>query len=398
MTTSPIRDSPVAADPIFDPLDPVVLNDPHPAYRALREADPVYWHEPLQSWLVTGYADCVSVLRDAETYAADFRRVGIPTPPTLLSLQTLDPPEQLPLRHLAVDAVRAQDPVRIEDELRTGAAELLDELSERDSFDFVRDFADPFALTAICRFMGVAPPETGAGFDRLNDDLDQSMDAQLAPESLDPGLRARAHFNELVQTWLADPPAGGAVGYVAAHLGASGVAVDETLVSSIRAFFHAGFEVPSRFLGNAVAALLGDPASMDSLVGGHSPVESAVEELVRFAGPVHALTRACTRAVPLGTHTIGEGELVTALISAGNRDATRFHRPDTLVLARKPNSHLGFGRGAHSCLGLNLARTEARVVLTELARRPTARLAGEPEVRPNATLRGLSRLPITLAG
>ncbi|TMR88472.1 cytochrome P450 [Nonomuraea basaltis] len=385
-----------SADPLFNPLDDDVLSDPYPAYRRLRETAPVYWHEQLRCWLLTRFADCSTVLRDSQRFAADFRRIGEPTPPTLLSLQTLDPPEHTPLRHLALDAVRAQDLKAVEAVLTERADALLEPLMDRGVFDFVREFADPFTLFAITRFIGVDPPRTGDAFDRLNDDLDRSMDAQLAPDAVDPGLKARAVFNDLIRSWLADPPGEGALGYVATHLEDSGVANDEVLVSSVRAFFHAGFEVPSRFLGNAVARLLRHPEAEDALRTGAAGLDLAIEELLRLSSPVHALSRGSTEDVELGGAKIRQGDVVTAMLAAADRDPEQFPDPETMVLDRHPNPHLGFGRGSHSCLGLNVARVEARVVLSALLSRPRLRFAAEPVPRRNATLRGLSRLPVTV--
>jgi cytochrome P450 len=94
---------------LFDPLDPAVLADPYPTYRRLRETQPVYWHEPSQCWILTRYADCLAVLNDSDHFANDLRRIGLATPPTLLNLQTLDPPEQTPLRRFAQSALGTQD-------------------------------------------------------------------------------------------------------------------------------------------------------------------------------------------------------------------------------------------------------------------------------------------------
>ncbi|MER7756584.1 cytochrome P450 [Kitasatospora sp. NPDC097643] len=393
MTASPDREQ---ADPLFNPLDPAVLADPYPVYRRMRETRPVYWHADIGSWLMTRYADCTAILRDAEVFSTDFRKIGIPTPPTLLSLQTLDPPDQTPLRHLALDAVRAQDLDALRDELDAFAVKLLDELAERESFDFIQDFADVFTLRTVTRFLGVEAPVTDEAFARFNDDLDHSMDAQLDPDAEEPGLRARAHFNDLVRGWLAAPGPEGVLADVVKLLPGSGVAVDDVLVNSVRAFFHAGFEVPSRFLGNAVAALLAAPDAWESLVRGEVGPDTAVEELIRFVGPVQALARAVTADTEIGGQQLRAGQVVTALIGAGNRDPEQFPDPDTLRLDRKPGAHLAFGRGAHSCLGLNVARIEAHATLGALLRHPRLRLAGEPVVRPNGTLRGLARLPLTL--
>jgi cytochrome P450 len=385
-----------AEDEFFNPLSPEVVADPYPTYRRLREHDPVYRHEQLQSWVLTRFAECQDVLRDSARFTADFRKVGVPTPPTLLSLQTIDPPEQTPLRHLGLDTMRAQDLSTLEGVLTDRARVLLTELAERDEFDFVADFTDRFTLEAITTLAGVPAPAVDEEFHRLNKALDHSMDAGFDPAAEEPGIKARAHFNALVESWLDDPPAGGVIAYLAAHESEGGVP-REVLVNSVRAFFHAGFEVPSRFLGNAMAALLRHPAAYAQLRTG-APVEPAVEELVRFAGPVHALSRACTEDSKVDGRLIRRGDVVIALIGAADRDPAQFADPDTILVDRDPNPHLGFGRGTHSCLGAMVGRAETRAVLRALVHDlPALRPTGDPQPRPNATLRGLYHLPVTVS-
>lgn len=386
----------IARDELFNPLDPEVLKDPYPVYRRLRERHPVYWHEQLHCWVLTRYADCASVLRDSNIFANDFRRIGIPTPPPLLSLQTLDPPEQTPLRNFAVSALRAQDFPALERDAAATAERLLEEAASRDAIDFVHDFADPFTLDTISRLLGVEPPETGETWARLNDDLDRSMDAGLVPGSEEAGLEARAVFSAFVAGWLAAGPKSGIVRYILDNRDGAEVS-DEVLINSVRAFWHAGFEVPSRFLGNAMLALLSYPGALAAFRRAES-LDQAVEELVRYAGPVQAVSRACTQEVRLNGQRIRKGDIVIVFIAAANRDPEQFDDPDELVLSRRATPNLGFGKGAHSCLGLQVARMEARVVISTFLRlHPDLRLAGEPVPRANATLRGLASLPVALA-
>jgi cytochrome P450 len=386
---------PEPEDEFFNPLSAEVIADPYPTYHRLRAHDPVYWHGQLQSWILTRYAECQETLRDSARFTADFRRVGVPTPPTLLSLQTLDPPDQTPLRHLGLDTLRAQDLQALERTLTERARELLVDLAAHGEFDFVGQFTDRFTMDAVTSLLGVPGPAEDDQFHQLNKALDHSMDAGLDPDAEDPGIRARARFNELVSAWLDDPPAPGVIAYLAAHQAEGGVP-REVLVNSIRAFFHAGFEVPSRFLGNAMAALLRHPEAYAALRAG-APVEPAVEELVRYAGPVHALSRACTEDTKLADKVINRGDVVVAMIGAADRDPAQFPDPDDLRLDREPNPHLGFGRGTHSCLGAMVGRAECRAVLRALVHDlPKLRPAGPPAPRPNATLRGLYRLPVAV--
>lgn len=379
----------------FNPLDPEILTDPYPAYRELRSTDPVHWHEDLGAWILTRHADCTRALKDTAVFAADFRRVGIPTPGPLLSLQTLDPPEQSPLRHVAIDALRAQDYPALERDAARRAAELVDRLGDREEIDLVADFAAPFTLGTISRLVGMPPPEADEEWSRHNEALHRSMDAGLDPGSVEAGLASRQHFSDYVGRFLASGPAEGIAGYLATKAGDVDYS-DEVIHNSLRAFWHAGFEVPARFLGNAVTTLLRRPEAIPALRAG---IDTGVEELVRFCGPVHVVSRVCTAEVVLGDRTLENGDMVIILLAAANRDPDRFADPEELIMDRKPNPHLGFGRGAHSCLGNAVARIEGRVALTALLDRfPGLALAGEPRCHPHATLHGYSSIPLRPRG
>jgi cytochrome P450 len=381
-------------DKYFDPLDPKVIADPFPAYRQLRLIDPVYWHEQLNSWVLTRYKDGVAVLSNSEVFASDFRRVGIPTPPPLLSLQTLDPPEQDPLRQFAREAVQSQNLKALELDAICRADALFDALAARERFDFASEFADPFTLGTICKLVGVPVPPRDEVWAKLNDDLDRSMDNELAPESEEAGLEARAAFSALVNSWLDTCPREGLLAYIAEHLEEAG-APREVVVNSLRAFWHAGFEVPSRFLANVITTLVQDKEAQHSLRQSGN-FSTAMEELVRYCGPVHALSRVCTTDYTIAGKRIRSGDMVITLIAAANRDPQQFESPEELQWDRAPNQHLGFGKGAHACLGANLARIEARVVIPRLLNRfPQLRAVGNVVMRPVATLRGPARLPVS---
>ncbi|MBO4205926.1 cytochrome P450 [Micromonospora echinofusca] len=382
-------------DELFNPLDPEVIRDPYPVYRRLREEDPVHWHSELGAWVLTRHADCLQALKNPAVFAADFRKVGIPTPGPLLSLQTLDPPDQTPLRHFAIDALRSQDLGTLERNAEERAARLLDEIAGRDSINFVTDFATPFTLGTISQLVGMPPPEADEEWRQRNDELHRSMDAGLDPNSEEAGLAARQHFSDFVGRWLAGGPTEGISGFVATNRSKVDY-TDAVLNNSLRAFWHAGFEVPARFLGNALTTLLNRPELLPQFF---ADVDAGVEELVRFSGPVHVVSRVCTEDVTIDDRRLRRGDMVIIVLAAANRDPARFDDPENLVLTRSPNPHLGFGRGAHSCLGNAVARIEARVALPALLRRfPDLRIDGELAWWENATLRGHSAIPVALHG
>ncbi|MFB7511945.1 MULTISPECIES: cytochrome P450 [unclassified Streptomyces] len=379
-------------DPLLDLAGPSNLRNPYPAYARMREETPVFWHETLGSWVLTRHADCLAVLTDSDRFASDWRRAGEDIPAPLLSVQTLDPPEHTAIRHLLLDGFRAQDRRALHDDLDHQIKDLLAELARRDSFDLVGELAEPVALRFVTAFLGVPAPELD-WFVPMSRTVVDGMDAGLWPEKHEPAVAARARLAEYAGGWLADPPKDGLIAHVAAHAADSGV--EETVLrNSLRAVLHAGYESASRLLGNAAAALLTTPGAPAAF--GATPA-AAVDELIRYDAPVQADARVCVTDTALGGVTLRAGEPVTLLLGAANHDPLRFDHPTDLRLDRAPNPHLGFGRGAHACLGASMAIRLAGSVLGTLAREyPDARGVAEPEHRRNLTLRGLDRFQVAL--
>ncbi|MFF5970697.1 cytochrome P450 [Streptomyces sp. NPDC012769] len=388
-----LLDQTAEADPLLRLARPDVLRNPYPAYAELRENTPAFWHETLGSWVLTRHADCLAVLTDSARFASDWRRAGEDIPEPLLSVQTLDPPEHTAVRHLLLDGFRAQDRHALHERLGHQVRELLADLARRPSFDLVGELAEPIALRFVTDFLGVPAPDLDR-FVPMSRTVVDGMDAGLWPEKHEPAVTARAELAAYAGGWLADPPERGLIAYVAAHADASGVE-PAVLRNSLRAVLHAGYESASRLLGNAAAALLTTPGALAAFRA--AGPATAVDELVRHDAPVQADARVCVTDTDIAGVTVKAGEPVTLLLGAANHDPLRFARPSELRLDRAPNPHLGFGRGAHACLGASMAIRLAGSVLGTLATdHPAARAVAEPHHRRNLTLRGLDRFEVTL--
>jgi len=380
----------LVADPILALAEVPALGDPYSIYARLRESHPVYWSDVLGSWVLTRYDDCVSVLRDPRSLASDWRRIGEEVPEPMLSIQTLDPPVHTRLRHFLVNGIRTLNHRALERRIADQVRAWAERLRGRPDFNYVAELAAPVALDTITTFLGV-PPLDLAWFLPVSQAIVDGMDAGIWPEKGPPAIAARAELAELTAGWLTNAAKGaadGLVGYVAANAADSGIP-RPVLLNTLRAVLHAGFESAGRLLGNGMVALLRDPGALTRLA--HGDLSLAVEELIRFDAPVQADARACVLETRIGEQVMAPGDPVTMLLGAANRDPSRFHDPDTLDLARHPNPHLGFGRGAHSCLGQSLATLEARVVFGTLAAEyPQLRAVGDPVHRRNLTLRGVA--------
>jgi cytochrome P450 len=163
----------------------------------------------------------------------------------------------------------------------------------------------------------------------------------------------------------------------------------------------AGHETTVNLIGNGVHALLTHPEQLALLRAHPDRLGAAIEELLRFTGPVQVATpRHTTEPVNIGGTTIPAGQIVIPALLAANRDPACTAQPDTLDITRTDNPHLAFGHGTHHCLGAPLARLEARIAISSLlARFPQLRLAIPPEHltwRPSVIMHGLQMLPVLL--
>jgi cytochrome P450 len=372
---------------------PEALRDPSSVYSGLHRDRPMFWHEGLQSWMVSRHDACRAVLRDSARFASDWRRIGGDLPPAAINIQSLDPPAHTPVRHLLLDAVRYVDDDAVVRELERQATGVLGALAQRSSFDVVTEFAEPVALSTTARLLGVPEPDL-ATFRPVADAITDGMDAGVWPQLAGPATAAKGELAALADGWLADTPPTGIVGHLARRADTCGIE-RSVLANTVRVALHAGFTSAAKLLSLGAWTLLSRPEGLSRFTA--ADPTAATDELVRFTSPVRAVARVCLVDTPLAGTTVRAGEVVTLLLGAANRDPVRFPDPDALQLDRTPNPHLGFGFGAHACLGSWLATLQAQVCFGILAaQHPEAHTTGRPAFRRNLTLRGLRHLPAAL--
>jgi hypothetical protein len=158
---------------------------------------------------------------------------------------------------------------------------------------------------------------------------------------------------------------------------------------------NAGHETTTNLIGNGVWALLENPAQLERLRADAALVPTAVEEMLRYDGPIQLNNRRLTAPLALSAGTLPAGTLITIGIGAANHDPAQFAEPERFDVGRKPNRHLAFGQGDHVCVGMNVARMEGRIALSRLiARFKRLELAGTPERDRRVRFRGFRKLPV----
>jgi len=378
-------------DPYFNPLDLDVLRNPYPSYAALRTHQPVYWHSGMGLWLVSRYTDCVSVLVNHRSFTSDYRRAGEAEHPEVVSVQTLDPPEQVPVRRLLLSAIKSLDTRSLEAAARSRALNLIKAAADRGIVDFVTEVAAPYAFSAAADILGIEVRRGEYARDAAR--ISASSAPALQPEFIQPGLDARQHISSVLAQVYAAGPESGVLGYVFRNPATVGVPRD-LLLNSLRVLLLAIINSASRFLTLGLKSLVQEPSNLGRFATAMSP-DLAVHELVRYDGPFQAQEKTCIAPEKIGDTAIAPGERVVVLFASANRDEAQFPQPDELMFSRHPNLHLGFGRGVHACLGTHQALVLSRAMLRVVAHEfPGTRLHGEFLMDDNPTIRGMRSMPV----
>jgi len=396
-----------SSEVVFNPLLPEFHANPYPFYRRLREADPVH-HSALGIWVLTRYDDVVMVLRDprfgregmAELLEA---RLGVPArPANARDMLFRDPPDHTRLRALVS---RAFTP-RVVEAMRPHIQEIVDGLLDRlegaRGMDVIEDLAYPLPVTVICEMLGV-PTADQAVFKRWSADIARSLDAAILPAGSEVTTRGqeagdalREYFRSLIAVRRKQPRSDLLSALIAAEEQGDKLSEPE-LLATCSLLLIAGHETTVNLIGNGLFALLRHPDQLRALADDRALIQTGVEELLRFDGPVQRTGRMTMADVEIGGRQIPKGSIVAAVIGAANRDPAHFPDPDRLDVARQENRHIAFGFGIHFCLGAPLARIEGQVAIGTLLRRmPALKLVSDtPEWRESSVLRGLKALPVT---
>jgi pimeloyl-[acyl-carrier protein] synthase len=393
------------ADVDFNPMDPEFVADPYPTYHRLRAHDPVH-HSPMGFWVLSRYEDVVAALRDprfAKEAIAAFvaARFGVAVPGIGLSMLDRDPPDHTRLRGLVSKAFTPRVVELLRPHIQTIVDGLLDQVEGSRSMDLIEDYAYPLPVIVICELLGV-PVEDRERFKEWGLDIARGLDAIWLPPDSEVARRSATsrsalseYFRGLIAERRGSPRADLLSGLIAAEEAGDKLSEDELLATCIL-LLVAGHETTVNLIGNGTLALLRHPEELRRLRDNPGLIGSAIEELLRYDGPVQRTARIPSEDVTIGGRTIAKGELVMPFIGAADRDPVQFPDPDRLDITRADNRHIAFGWGIHFCLGAPLARIEGQIAINTLVQRlPKLALATDkPQFRQSLTLRGLSTLPV----
>lgn len=386
-----------APDPVAPQLvPPEQWADPHPHYHQMRAATPVLAVPEWDEYVCTRWEDCERVLRDP-TFSADpsTRRketqiLSFGDQERPRSMLMMDPPDHTRLRKLVSKAFTP----RTVEQLRPHVAELAQGMLDQvdpSGFDVIAGLGYPLPVTVICELLGI-PVEDRHLFGPWSSDASRLLDGDIDRATVQRGLIAFmqivGYLNGVFEERRAHPRDDLLTALLAAEEAGDKLS-DEELRTTVVLLFIAGHETTTNLIGNGTVALLRNRDQWDRLCADPSLAPGAVEELLRYDGPVHLTARTATVPSVVGGVEVEPGQGVVTLLAAANRDPDRFPDPDRLDIARPDNHHLTFSHGVHYCLGAALARLEGQEVFKALTQRfPSLELTEEPQHRDHFILRG----------
>lgn len=376
-----------------------------PFYAELRRREPLtpvrmpYGEE---AWLATRYADVRTVLGDARfsrAASADRDEPRISPRKLEAGLLLMDPPEHTRLRRLVAKAFTAR---RVE-QLRPRTQEVADELIDRmieagPPADLVEHFATPLPITVICELLGV-PVKDQDRFHVWSEAVVSTT--SLSVEQIAGYIQNLfAYMRGLIEERRREPTDDLISALVRVRDEDNDRLTEDELVRLLTGLLAAGHETTVTQIPNFTYVLLTNPEKLAELRAAPELVPAAVEELLRYVplGVASSFARYATEDVELGGVLVRAGEPVIGSLSSANRDEEVFPDADSLDFGRSTNPHIGFGHGAHHCVGAQLARMELQVAIDVLVRRfPDLRFAvpeEELEWKSGMLVRGLKRMPV----
>lgn len=390
----------------LEAMSPAFREDPYPYYERFRGPSPLL-RVADTIWFALGHANVTTLLRHPklstdESHAATEAGRTEEDPNRTRSLLFMDPPEHTHLRGLVA---RAFTPRRIEG-LRAAtqaiAAELVEFMAQQSgTVDIIKAFAYPLPVRVICALLGV-PPEDEAIFTAWSRGIARSVDPTIlrSPEIEANIVEARqglqAYLGDLLAARRRKP--GDDLLSALATVEADGDRISpRQIVALAQLLLVAGHETTVNLIGNGTLALLRAPEQLALLRRSPELVGPAVDEMLRFDGPVQITQRVVVEDMEVVGCPVKAGDEIMLVLGAANRDPSVFSNPHRLDVTRDARKHVAFGGGIHHCLGAALARMEGEIAFRVLLERfGTIELAGTPTRRPTFTLRGLESLPVEL--
>lgn len=412
---------PLADPAMFDPDRFASHGYPHDIWERMRRESPVAWHDDgirQPFWAVTRYDDITAIGKDSDNFISGpgvtiLRKDQIVEGQTsrVPLMLTMDPPEHHKNRMILRDRFKPSVMRALEAHIIERCREIADDVAaarvaaaaagQEPVIDFVDAIAMRLPLDVILELLGVPTDDRDQMYEWSNavigSEDPEYGDVDLPREAIATAQQAMfGYFARFIAQRRAAPREDLVSLLVEARIDGAPL-TDIEILGFCFLLAIAGNETTRNATSGAMLALIEHPEARGILTADPSQMAPAVEELLRWVTPIVYMARTATRDIDVGGQMVREGEKVVLFYPSANRDESVFDDPFRLDVARKPNRHLTFGFGRHSCLGNDLARIELRAVLTEILERfPQLELAGPVSRLRSNFVGGIKRMPVRL--
>jgi cholest-4-en-3-one 26-monooxygenase len=389
-------------------LETFVHGDPHQMFAVLRREAPVFWHQRREGrgfWAVTRYDDALRVYHDPETYSSErgislaFDNVVPDNAGFGMMMILTDPPRHNKIRQIVSKRFTPRAINSYEAEVRRLCDEILDDVIERGSCDFVVDVAGKLPTAAICEMLGIPREYRDQMYALGNESIGtQDPEYNQGRSPMETGRNAQAEFFSFFAKLIDQRRKNPGPDLISALTFGD---VDGAKLTDLEILFNAflliigGQETTRNAISGGMLALVENPAERRKLASDPSVMRTALEEFLRWTTPVTHILRTARVDTELHGQKIREGDKVVVWNASANRDEDVFRLPSTFDVTRTPNDHLAFGHGEHFCVGSHLARLEMRVMVEQvMSRMPDLELAGPLERLRSNFVAGIKHMPV----
>jgi cytochrome P450 len=388
------------SDVFYDSADFEIMRNPYPTFKRMRDEVPLYYNAERDFYAVTRFDDVASVLSNNKTFinkyggTIDLIKSGIEIPPGTVLFED-EPFHGIHRSLLARAFFTPKNVAALDGQIRQFCIDVLDQLPA-EGFDFAKDIGEIVPMRVIGMLLGLTP--------RQQDELREAMDNYAEKEERNPGRLFDTSLLIDYVTWRRDNPSNDVVTklltteYEDAHGEMRTMTLDELLMF-VNVLAAAGNETTGRLITYCGQLLADHPDQRRMLVENPDLVGGAVEEALRYEPPAIEAARYVTEDFELHGGVVPAGSAIAAVLAAANRDERHYDEPDVFDITRNAtNMSLSFG--THYCLGANLARIEARIVMEEVLKRyPEWEIDTDNAVfEVSPPLRSWEKLPVVIPG
>ncbi|MBP2000102.1 cytochrome P450 [Paenibacillus shirakamiensis] len=378
--------------------------NPFPTYAGLRETNPMYrcvFPDGQSGWMVTRYEDAVKAFKEARLIKDRSMIAGISEHQSVFTQNMLfsDPPDHKRLRGLVQKSFTPRLVEEMRGRIQEITDELLKELKGREHIHLIDEFAFPLPIIVICEILGV-PAEDRDKFRLWSTSLIEGRNGEYAND-MQQHMKDFIHYLKFMFEKLRDTPGSDLISQLIVSEEDGDTLTEGELYGVVTLLIIAGHETTVNLIGNTVLALLEHPEQLELLRNQPELIHSAIEESLRYNGPVEFSTSRWAREdFDFRGTRFKKGEMIIVALSSTNRDSMEFDHPNEFDITKEKSPHLAFGKGIHMCLGAPLARLEGEIAIRSLLKHfPLMKLdvdRNDLEWRPGMIVRGVKEIPLSV--